>query len=118
MRYVANNFTIDSIKDKTRPPVKSICELALKFLFFALALYQDLIPHHGWLDKKAVVQLVNPVLDPGIEISRGPGHPDPKMGGGGRGGLSPKRIFLALWASVWSKYRGGGRWAPPLDSPL
>ena len=109
MRYVANNFTIDSIKDKTRPPVKSICELALKFLFFALAMYQDLIPHHGWLDKKAVVQLVNPVLDPGIEISRGPGHPDPKIGGGGgRGGLSPKRIFLALWASVWSKYRGGG----------
>ena len=104
MRYVANNFTIDSIKDKTRPPVKSICELVLKFLFFALAVYQDLIPHHGWLDKKAMVQLANPVLDPDIEISRGPGHPDPKI----RGGLSPKRIFLALWASVWSKYKGGG----------
>ena len=37
MIYVANNFMADCITDKTRPPVKSICELALKFLFLALA---------------------------------------------------------------------------------
>ena len=104
MRYVANNFTIDSIKDKTRPPVKSICELVLKFLFFALAVYQDLIPHHGWLDKKAMIQLANPVLDPGIEISRGTGHPDPKIRrGGGRGACLPKELNGPLGLSLVQK---------------
>ena len=46
------------------------------------------------------------VLDPDIEI----------QGGGG----SPKKCFLALWASVWSKNVGGGRgsWFPPLYPPL
>ena len=34
------------------------------------------------------------------------------MGGGG-----PKKFFLALQVSVWSKNKGGGR-APPLDPPL
>ena len=100
MRYVANNFTIDSIKDKTRPPVKSICELVLKFLFFALAVYQDLIPHHGWLDKKAMVQLANPVSDPDIEISRGHGHPDPKIRGGEGGPVSQKNFFGPLGLSL------------------
>ena len=118
MRYVANNFTIDSIKDKTRPPVKSISELVLQFLFFALAVYQDLIPHHGWLDKKAMVQMANPVPDSDIEISRGPGHPDPKIRGGGRRGLSPKRIKWPFGPQFGPKIRGGGGWAPPLDSPL
>ena len=36
------------------------------------------------------------VLDPDLEIR-----------GGGRGG-SPKKCFLALWASVWSKNVAGG----------
>lgn len=53
MRHAANNFMIDSIKDKTRPPVKSICELVLQFLFLALAMYQDLSPHNSSLDKKS-----------------------------------------------------------------
>ena len=38
------------------------------------------------------------------------GHPDPKVkegGGGGGGAQSPKKNFLALWASVWSKNKGG-----------
>ena len=61
MTYVANNFMADCITDKARPPVKSICELVLKFLFLALAVWQDLSLHHGWLDKKAMVQLANPV---------------------------------------------------------
>ena len=42
--------------------------------------------------------------------------PDPQKRGGGR---SPK-IFFALWASVWSKNKGGGAdpRAPPLDPAL
>ena len=109
MRYVANNFMIDSIKDKTRPPVKSICELVMKLLFFALAVYQDLIPHHGWLDKKAMVQLANPVPDQDIEITRGPGHPDPKIRGGGRGACLPKELNgSSLGLSLVQKLGGGG----------
>ena len=42
-------------------------------------------------------------------------------GGGGErekvGGRSPKEVFLALRASVWSKNKGG-TWAIPLDPPL
>ena len=39
--------------------------------------------------------------------------------GGGVGGRSPKEVFLALRASVWSKNKGGGgTWAIPLDPPL
>ena len=41
-------------------------------------------------------------------------------GGGGRVGVvwgrSQKNIFLALWASAWSKNKGGGR--PPRTPPL
>ena len=39
-----------------------------------------------------MIQLANPVLDPGIEISRGTGHPDPKIrrGGGAGGPVSQK----------------------------
>ena len=61
-------------------------------------MYQDLIPHHGWLDKKAMVQLANPVSDPDIEISRGPGHPDPKIRGGGA--VSQKNFFGPLGLSL------------------
>ena len=50
---------------------------------------------------------------------------DLEMGGGGGGGerekvggRSPKEVFLALRASVWSKNKGGGTWAIPLDPPL
>ena len=38
-----------------------------------------------------------------------------------RGARSPKEFFGALRASVWSKIKGGGGWAPqapPLDPPL
>ena len=46
-------------------------------------------------------------------------------GGGGRssgpldkaGGRSPKKIFSALRASVWTKNKGGGGGAPPGPSP-
>ena len=35
------------------------------------------------------------------------------------GGRSPKKLFLALWGSVWSKKRGARvPRAPPLDPPL
>ena len=37
-------------------------------------------------------------------------HPDPEISG--RGTVSPK-IFLVVWATVWSKNKG-----PPLDLPL
>ena len=39
------------------------------------------------------------------------GHPGPEIRG--RDGV-PKKFFSALWASVWSKNRGGG---PPGPSP-
>ena len=61
--------------------------------------------------------------DPDLEIRRGPSHPDPEITGGAKGGGgvgSLQRIFLALWASVWSKTKEGARTAraPPLDPPL
>ena len=37
-----------------------------------------------------------------------------RRGGGG----SPKKHFLALWASVWSKNKGAAPRAPPLGPPL
>ena len=44
------------------------------------------------------------------------GHPGPEIRG--RDGVQ-KKFFSALWASVWSKNRGGGDpLAPPLDPPL
>ena len=61
------------------------------------------------------------VVDPVLEI-RGEGgcHPDREIKWAGGGGvLGLKKIFLALWASVWSKNeRGLAPWAPPLDPPL
>ena len=39
------------------------------------------------------------------------GHPDPEI----KEGQSPKKIFSALWASVWSKNKGGT--GPPGPSP-
>ena len=46
--------------------------------------------------------------------------PDPDLEMGGGGGVVSKKIFSALWTSVWSKNKGGVRppWAPPLDRPL
>ena len=41
--------------------------------------------------------------DPDFEIRGGGGGGHP-----GRGGQSPKKICSALWASVWSKNKGGG----------
>ena len=51
-------------------------------------------------------------------LSIGAGHPVPEI----RGGVS-KKIFSALWASFWSKNKGGGRppgpsLAPPLLSSV
>ena len=44
----------------------------------------------------------------------GPGHPDPEIKWGG-----PvwKKIFSALWASVWSKNKKGARPPPPSRAP-
>ena len=39
------------------------------------------------------------------------GHPDPEKRQGG-GGHSPKKIFSALWASVWAKNKGAGSRPP------
>ena len=46
--------------------------------------------------------------DPDLQIKGGGGssHPDPEI----RSGQSPKKFFSVLWASVWSKNKGG---APP-----
>ena len=47
--------------------------------------------------------------------------PDPDLemtGGWGWGCAVSKKVFLALWASVWSKNEGVGGRAPPLDLPL
>ena len=64
-----------------------------------------------------MVQLANPLPDPDIEISRGPGHPDPKIRGGGVACL-PKEFFWPFGPQFGPKIRGGGGWAPPLDLPL
>ena len=48
---------------------------------------------------------------PDLEIRGGDSHPEPLIRGGG----SPKKIFSALWASVWSKNRRGSR--PPGSLP-
>ena len=49
-----------------------------------------------------------------------PSHPDPeiiKRGGWGRG-RSPKKLFSALWSSVWSKYKGELKPLCWMDPPL
>ena len=54
--------------------------------------------------------------DPDLQIRWGRGgHPDPDIRGGGA--VSKKNVS-ALWASVWSKNKGGGGRPPPLDPPL
>ena len=58
------------------------------------------------------------MADLDLQIRGVPGHPDPDIRGGG---AVSKKIFLALWASVWSKNMGGGgqvSQAPPLDPSL
>ena len=47
------------------------------------------------------------MANPDLQISGGPGQPDPEIRGGG-GGRSPKNLFPVLRASFWSKNRGGG----------
>ena len=42
------------------------------------------------------------MVDPDLQIRRGPGHPDLEIG---RVAVT-KKIFSALWASVWSKTKG------------
>ena len=42
------------------------------------------------------------MADPDLQMGGG-GHPDTEIRGGG----SLKKNFLALWASVWSKNKGG-----------
>ena len=44
------------------------------------------------------------MLDPDLEIRGGGGYPDPEIR---RGGAIPKKIFLALRASVLSTNKGG-----------
>ena len=50
------------------------------------------------------------VADPELQIRRRPGHPGPEIRGTGEGGgvgdWSAKKLFLALWAPVWSKNEG------------
>ena len=56
------------------------------------------------------------VADPDLQIRGGPVHPDPEIR---RGGRRQKNLFSALWASFWSKNKGGrAPRAPPLDPPL
>ena len=56
------------------------------------------------------------MMDPDFQIRGGGGHLDPEI----RGAQSPKKFFLALRASFWSKNKGGGQAtrAPPLNPPL
>ena len=54
------------------------------------------------------------VGDPDTQGGGGRSHPDPEI----RSGQSPKKIFSALCASVWSKNKGGAPPASPLDPPL
>ena len=44
------------------------------------------------------------MTDPDFQIRGGGGHLDPEI----RGAQSPKKFFLALRASFWSKNKGGG----------
>ena len=55
-----------------------------------------------------------------MSVSKDMADPDLQIRGGGGGGPQQKKIFLALWASVWSKHMGGGQvpQAPPLDPSL
>ena len=54
-----------------------------------------------------LTEVPHTVADPDLQIK------------GGRGEGVSKKIFSALWASVWSKNKGGPESrAPPLDSPL
>ena len=51
------------------------------------------------------------VADLNFQVREGGGHPDPEIS---RGSLVSKKIFSALRASVWFKYKGGrAPWAPP-----
>ena len=49
------------------------------------------------------------VADPDLQIREGCGHSDPEIRGGGRRAAALKIFFFA---SVWSKYKGGGPLGP------
>ena len=46
--------------------------------------------------------------DPDLQTRRGGCHPDPEI----TGGPVSKKFFSALWASVWSKKKGGAGPSP------
>ena len=46
--------------------------------------------------------------NPDLEITGGPGHPDPEIRKGSGGGTVSQIFFTALRASVWSKNKEGG----------
>ena len=51
-----------------------------------------------------LTEVPHTVVDPGLQIrGGGAGHPDPEI----RGGDLQKDLFWALWASFWSKNKGG-----------
>ena len=58
--------------------------------------------------------------DPYLEIREGRAGSSRPLHKEGRGDRSPKTIFSAVRASVWSKNKGvpGPPWGPPLDPPL
>ena len=56
-----------------------------------------------------MVQLVNPVPDTDIEISRGPCHSDPKIRGEG---CLPKEFFWPFGPQFGPNIRGGGGGGP------
>ena len=49
------------------------------------------------------------MMDPDFQIRGGGGHLDPEI----RGAQSPKKFFFALWASFWSKNKGGAGHSGP-----
>ena len=52
-----------------------------------------------------------------MSVSKDMADPDLQIRGGGGGGDGLQKIFLALWASVWSKNMGAGGAGPPGPSP-
>ena len=55
---------------------------------------------------------------PNLQITEGPGHPDPEMGEAGGGGLTPKIFFRPFGPQFGLKIRRWGRGVVPLDPPL
>ena len=64
---------------------------------------------HAKQRKRIADSFYTTVVYTNLQIREGPGYPDPEMGGGGGVGLSSKKLFSALRASVWSKTKAVGR---------